>query len=106
MNKTLLFIQADMHRAINDGRRSLEISVLDLKELIAAVASAEGREQAEKLGYIFGFIRKETLNDMRSGKSLYCSIRRKKNLEYTDPVFCDPKERVPIDVVAETEETA
>lgn len=95
-----------MHRAINDGRSSVDVSVLDLKELIAAVCAAEAREQAEKCGAIFGFIRNETLSDMRSGKSLYCSIRRKKNGEYRTPVFCDPMDGKHIDVVAETKETA
>lgn len=93
MNKTLLFVQADMHRAINEGRRSLDISVLDLKELLSAVESAAAREKAEKCGVIFGFVRTETLSEMRSGKALFLSIRRKKNEEYNTPVYCDPLEK-------------
>jgi hypothetical protein len=106
MNKTLMFIQADMHRAINEGRRHVEVSVLDLKELLAAVDSAAAREQNEKCGVIFGFVRPAMLSDMRSGKALHLTIRRKKNEEYCTPVYCDPLPRNPIDVVAETEETA
>jgi len=100
MNKTLLFVQADMHRAINEGRRSLDISVLDLKELLSAVASAEGREQAERCGIVFGFVRTEQLKGMRSGTALYCSIRRKKTDEYCRPVYCDPIDPKPVDAVA------
>lgn len=106
MNRTLIFIQADMHRAINDGKTHLEVSVLDLKELVAAVCAAEGREQVERFGHLFGWIREESLREVREGRSLYCSIRRKKNDEYCLPVYCDPKSPESIDVVAETEETA
>lgn len=48
MSKTLMYIQADMHRAINDGRKSFEVSVLDMKELIGAVESARAREQNDE----------------------------------------------------------
>lgn len=93
MNKNLLFIQADMHRAINEGRRSFEVSVLDMKELLAAVDSAASREKNERCGVVFGFVRKETLKDMRSGNALFLSARRKKNDEYCEPVYCDPNEK-------------
>lgn len=104
MNKNMLFIQADMHRAINEGRRHIEVSVLDLKELLAAVDSAAAREQNEKYGVIFGFVRKETLGEMRSGKALYLSIRRKKNDEYCEPVYCDPSVKNEVDAIAQTED--
>lgn len=106
MNSTLMFIQADMHRAINDGRTSVDVNVLDLKELIAAVCAAEARETVEKCGHIFGWIRPESLKAVREGRNLYCSIRRKKNDEYCDPVYCDPFGNKPVDVVAEMQETA
>lgn len=100
MNKTLMYLQADMHRTINNGGSSLTISVADLKELLSAVASAEGREQAERCGIVFGFVRTEQLKGMRSGTALYCSIRRKKNEEYCRPVYCDPIDPKPVDAVA------
>lgn len=103
MNKNILFIQADMHRAINDGRRSFEVSVIDMKELIAAVAGIEGREQVQKLGHVFGFIRDDQLKNMREGNALYCSIRRKKNDEYCTPVYCDPLEK-PLDQIEEVKQ--
>ena len=90
MNKTLMFLQADMHRAINEGRRHVEVSVLDLKELLGAVESAAAREQNERCGVVFGFVRKEMLKDIRSGNTLFISARRKRNDEYCDPVYCDP----------------
>lgn len=104
MNKTLLYLQADMHRAINDKRRSLDVSVLDLKELISAVLKAEGREQSERCGHIFGWISPESLKKMREGDKLYCSIRRKKNEEYCNPVFCVPDGLKPVDANAEIDQ--
>ncbi|MNE01996.1 hypothetical protein D3C80_944550 [compost metagenome] len=103
MNKTLMFIQADMHRAINEGRKHMEVSVLDLKEMIAAVASSEARDQKEKSGIIFGFIRPDRLAMMRCGKELYCSIRRKKSDEYNTPVFCNPEDGKTVYAVAQPE---
>lgn len=105
MNKTMMFLQADLHRTINNGGSSLTISVLDLKELLSVVASAEGREKAEKCGHIFGWIRKDQLKRMREGQTLYCSLRRKKNEEYCDPVYCDPIGEKTVDVVAHIENT-
>lgn len=100
MNKSLAFIQADLHRAINSGQRDLVVSVLDLKELLGAVESAAVKAQNEKCGIVFGFVRKETLMEMRSGKALFLSIRRKKNDEYNTPVYCDPNTK-PVDATAQ-----
>lgn len=106
MNKTLMYLQADLHRTINNGGSSLTISVLDLKELLGAAESAQAREQHEKCGVVFGFVATETLKNMRSGRALYLTIRRKKNDEYCTPVYCDPLNPKPVDVVAKTEQTA
>lgn len=101
MNKTLMYLQADLHRTINNGGKSLTISVLDLKELLGAVESAQAREQHEKCGVIFGFVATETLKNMRSGRALYLTIRRKKNDEYSNPVYCDPINQKPVDATAQ-----
>lgn len=106
MSQTIMFIQADMHRAINSGQRDVVVSVLDLKELLGAVESARARERNEKCGVVFGFVRKETLKQMRSGNLLYLKIRRKKKDDYCEPVYCDPQSAKDIDVVAETVQTA
>jgi hypothetical protein len=106
MNKTLMFLQADMHRAINDGRRSLDISVLDLKELLAAVAKAEGRETAERIGHPFAFIRPEKLQDLKGGKRMYCTIRLRKSEEFSEQIYCLPEGRPPIDAMAKHAENA
>lgn len=105
MSKTLLFIQADMHRAINEGRSRLEVSVLDMKELLGEVMRAQARDEKEKLGIVFGFIRKDQLGNMRKGAELYCSIRRKRNEEYCEPVYCDPLAKTDVDATAQIENT-
>ncbi len=101
MNRTLMYIQADMHRAINDGRRSFEVSVLDMKELIAAVMSAEAREQVEKVGHPFAFIRPEKLRDLKGGKRMYCTVRLRKNEEFSEQIFCIPEGRPSVDATAQ-----
>lgn len=89
VNKTVMFLQADMHRAINSGRTSMEVSVVDLKELISQIVSDTAKEQNERVGIVFGFIRKDHLDNMRMGRTRYCSLRRKRNEEYCEPVYCD-----------------
>lgn len=109
MNQTLMFLQADMHRAINDGNRTLEISVLDLKELLSSVMSQEGRELSERVGRLgqgCAFIRPDKLRDLRSGKRMYCTIRLRKNEEFSEQIYCLPEPRPPIDVVAKNVQDA
>lgn len=91
MNKTIMFLQADMHRAINSGRTNIEVSILDLKELISEVMRAEARETLERAGQVLGFARPEQIVAMASGKALFISIRRKKDKdnEYCHPVYRD-----------------
>lgn len=95
MNKTVMFLQADMHRAINSGRTNIEVSILDLKELIGEVMRAEAKETLQRTGQILGFIRPEQCTAMASGKALYVSIRRKKDKagEYCQPVYREVQEK-------------
>lgn len=91
MNKTVMYLQADMHRAINAGRTNIEVSILDLKELIGEVMRAEARDTLERAGQVLGFARPEQVVAMASGKALFISIRRKKDKhgEYCQPVYRD-----------------
>jgi hypothetical protein len=105
MNKTLMFLQADMHRAINEGRKHLEVSVLDLKELLSVVLKCEYQEIAAQ-AHIFGWIDPVKLKELRESGRYYASVRRGKNAIFSVPVFCIPTGVPRVDVVAETEETA
>lgn len=91
MNKTVMYLQADMHRAINAGRTNIEVSILDLKELIAEVMRAEARDTLERTGQVLGFARPEQITAMASGHALFISIRRKKDKagEYCQEVYRD-----------------
>lgn len=104
MNKTLMYLQADMHRAINSGQRDIVVSVLDLKELLQEVLKAEGREVAEKVGHGCGWINPEKLRDLRSGKRFYCTIRLRKNDEFSEQIFCMPEGKFPVDATAQDEQ--
>lgn len=100
MNKNLMFIQADMHRAINDGHKHMEVSILDLKELLSVVLKCEYQEIAAQ-AHIFGWIDPVKLKEMRESGRYYASIRRGKNASFSVPVFCMPEPKPPIDVVTE-----
>lgn len=102
MNQTLMFIQADMHRAINEGRKSVEVSVLDLKEMLSVVLKCEYQEIAAQ-AHIFGWINPEKLWEIRENRRYYASVRRGKNADFSVPVFCIPTAK-PVDEVAETDQ--
>lgn len=102
MNRTLMYVQADMHRAINEGRKHVEISVLDLKELLSHVLKAEYQEVAAQ-AHIFGWINPEKLREIRENRRYYASVRRGKNADFSVPVFCLPTGK-PVDAIATTEQ--
>ena len=105
MNQTLMFLQASMHRAINDGNKTLEVSVLDLKELLSTVMSFEGQQISQSIGRSgvgCAWIRPDKLRDLRSGKRMYCTIRLRKNEEFSEQIYCLPEPKPPIDVATET----
>lgn len=89
MNRTLMFVQADMHRAINEGRKSVEVSVLDLKEMLSQVLKCEYQEIAAQ-AHIFGWIDPEKLRELRENGRYYASVRRGKSPIFSVPVFCIP----------------
>ncbi len=89
MNQTLMFLQADMHRAINDGRKTVEVSILDLKELLSVVLKCEYQEIAAQ-AHIFGWIDPIKLRELRENGRYYASVRRGKNATFSVPVFCMP----------------
>lgn len=101
MNQTLMFIQADMHRAINEGRRHVEVSVLDLKELLSHVLKAEYQEVAAQ-AHIFAWIDPVKLKELRESGRYYASIRRGKNADFSVPVFCIPTGIPRVDATAES----
>jgi predicted translin family RNA/ssDNA-binding protein len=103
MNKTVMFLQADMHRAINSGRTNIEVSILDLKELIGEVMRAEAKETLQRTGQVLGFIRPEQCMAMASGKALYVTIRRKKDKagEYCQPIYRDILDKS-VEVISES----
>lgn len=102
MNKTLMFIQADMHRAINAGQKSMDISILDLKELLSVVLKSEYQEIAAQ-AHIFGWIDPLKLQEMRENGRYYTSVRRGKNAQFSIPVFCIPTGK-PVGAIAQTED--
>lgn len=102
MNKTLMFIQADMHRAINAGQKSMDVSILDLKELLSAVLKCEYQEIAAQ-AHIFGWIDPVKLRELRENGRYYASVRRGKNAAFSVPVFCIPTGK-PVDAIAQTED--
>lgn len=84
MSQALAYIQASVSRAVNDGQRSLSVSTLDLQELLAELASLKAKAlDAESGGLCIGFARPDMLDQMKTGKALFMSARRKKNAEYT-----------------------
>lgn len=85
MNRTISYLRADMDRANNQGARTLEISLLDLREILSLAESAEMHAQTKNATKHAGWIKPGSLSRLRSGGKNFTSIvaadRREKQRE-------------------------
>lgn len=86
MNKALQYMQADMHRAINSGATLMEVSILDLKELLSTVEACEKRQSIEFGGTPLGFCTSHKVRKMLAGKANYIHISRVRTENFDTPV--------------------
>lgn len=68
------FVLADLHRAMQRGEKSLEISVVDLSELLASLESLEARQSNEANGKHLGFATGHKLKSMLAGSRKYITV--------------------------------
>ncbi len=87
MNRTISYLNAELARAEQQGARSMDISLLDLKEILRAAESGLSRERSESAAKHAGWIKPGSLAALRSGKKLFTRISRRRSDEFNTEIF-------------------
>lgn len=87
MNRTISYLRADMDRANNQGARTLEISLLDLREILSLAESAEMHAQTKNATKHAGWIKPGSLSMLRSGGKNFTRISRRRSDEFNTEIF-------------------
>lgn len=95
MNRTISYLRADMDRSRNQGDRTIEVSILDLDDVLKLAESAEHFEKASKPIKHAGWAKPGSISMLNGGKKKYTRISRRRSDEFNTEVFYvdDLKER-------------
>ncbi|WP_338806862.1 hypothetical protein V8U11_06575 [Pseudomonas chlororaphis] len=87
MSQTTSYLLASLHRAMHQGDKTLTVSTLDLKEVLAELQSIKTREEMKcSGGALVGWADPAKVREMREGKRFYLTVRRKKNEHFSKQV--------------------
>lgn len=90
MNPTLCFLLAAIQRAENEGARSLDVNIKDLREILPFAESAMHAEKVEKKMRHLGWMKPGSVASLCSGHKRYTRVSRRKDDEFNMEVFfCD-----------------
>lgn len=95
MNRTISYLRADMDRAKNHGARTLDVSILDLDEILRLAESCEIHNLAVSATKHAGWAKPGSISMLNGGKKKYTRISRRRSDEFNTEVFYadDLKER-------------
>ncbi|WP_092320352.1 hypothetical protein [Pseudomonas saponiphila] len=95
MNQAIAYTKACLHRAINQGDKTLTISVLDLKDILAELEKLETRQDPERPSApLVGWADPEKIQQMRQGQRRYLTVSRKKGETFTQQVCASSAQQV------------
>ncbi|WDH24076.1 hypothetical protein [Pseudomonas chlororaphis] len=87
MSQTIGYLLASLHRAQHQGDKTLNVSTLDLKEVLAELQSIKTREEMKcSGGALVGWADPVKVREMREGKRFYLTVRRKKSEHFSKQV--------------------
>lgn len=87
MNRTISYLRADMDRAKNHGERTLDVSILDLDEILRLAASAEHFEKISRPPKHAGWAKPGSISMLNGGKKKYTRISKRRSDEFNTEVF-------------------
>lgn len=87
MNQTLAFLLASIQRAENEGARSLDVSIKDLRELMPFVEAGMHTAKIERPMKHLGWMRPGSVAALCSGSKRFTRVSRKKDAEFNVEVF-------------------
>ncbi|KWS53735.1 MULTISPECIES: hypothetical protein [Pseudomonas syringae group] len=78
-NQSAAYLRASLHRAINQGDKSLTVSTLDLKDTLAELERLQTQEDLSKPeAPLVGWADPAAIQQMRQGKVWSLSVTRKR----------------------------
>ena len=80
-------MRADMDRSKNHGERSLDVSILDLEEILNLAESVECIDKMSRARKHAGWAKPGSLSMLNGGKKKYTSISRRRSDEFNTEVF-------------------
>lgn len=86
MSRALDYLRADLHRAQHNGVTMMEVSTLDVAELVAKLEKLEKRGAIEFGGKPLGFCKGHKMRAMLNGSRSFITISRFKNENFDTPV--------------------
>lgn len=90
MNPTLSFLLANVARAENEGTKTLNVSIADLRELLPFVEAGMSRTRLEKPMKHVGWMRPAGVSALCKGGKRMARVSRRKDSEFNMEVFfCD-----------------
>ena len=93
MTQATDYLKASLHRAINQGDKSLTISTLDLKEALAELESLHTHQNLNRPGTpLVGWADPQKIQEMRQGQRRYLTVSRKKGETFTRQVCASASE--------------
>lgn len=86
MTQTIDYLRAQLHRAQNQGEKTITIACLDLQELIASLQSVTENAKNDIVGQHAGWCRAADLRGICGGQRFRITMCRKKTEEFDTSV--------------------
>lgn len=95
MNHAINYLRASLHRAINQGDKSLTVSTLDLKDVLAELEKLHTlHDLTRPSAPLVGWADPEKIQQMRQGQRRYLTVSRKKGETFTQQVCASSAQQV------------
>lgn len=86
-NQAANYLRASLHRAINEGAKSLTVSALDLKDALAELEALQTHQDASRpTAPLVGWANPNEIQQMRQGQRRGLTVSRKKSGSRTQQV--------------------
>ncbi|MFK3790963.1 hypothetical protein ACI2KO_11980 [Pseudomonas piscis] len=87
MTHAINYLRASLHRAMNEGDKTLTVSTLDLKDVLAELEKLHTRQDLTRPSApLVGWADPEKIQQMRQGQRRYLTVSRKRGETFTQQV--------------------
>jgi hypothetical protein len=87
MTADLNYLRAELHRAMQQGARSMNVGIEELSSMLATIDSNKEREAREFQGKLFGFVKIHKARAMLSGSRVYLTVSHVKHADFAMPLY-------------------